>query len=174
MFKGTLNSGREWLVDAWNGEILVRGENAAGEMEWLSPYWPTLTEAEQDELAAIGTELNDLHLPEKAKAWGKELGVAWLDHVLEDDTLDEWRDMDYEEFHQALVNANAPSFYGSEDQKCAMLEIFGEIAPEDEERCWNMVDPECWLGEIIIDVAYGAAWDACQRYLAEAEEDENA
>ena len=101
MTNGTLTSGMEWQYDEESGAILVHGKNAAGEVEWLEPSWGSLSEAEQDELSAIGTEVNA----------AKDAGERWVDvAIVEEATEDEWAGMDYPAFKQATSNANSPSF----------------------------------------------------------------
>ena len=166
---GKLANGTKWDIDTYTGEVEIYGRNAAGEMEWLVPCMESLSEAEQDELASIGSDLNHLALEEKAKKFGEYYGSIWMDNYFFENELEE---MNWDEFSQMLVNANDPAFYGDDDIASAVEEIFGDITEEDMEAAEEMCESDHWLGMIIEDAAKDSAWDALQKRLEE--ESENA
>lgn len=103
---GELPSGRAWME--FNGELWVYGKNAMGENEWLVPALSLLDPDDADEMACLGSTLNQEmdHMKQEASEYGRE----WMEVVLTDGDLDEWRDLSWDEFQQALSNANSPSF----------------------------------------------------------------
>lgn len=165
ILNGTLKSGMEWKVSMYTGEILIHGQNAAGEMEWLVPCCAFMPEEETDELMYIGSDVNDLHLEEKAEKYGQYYGTCWMDDLLVENGNENLRGLDGEAFDQMLANANDPASYGKDDQKTAFEEIFGDLHLDDEldiDIARGMLQPNGWLGEKILEAAEDAAWDTLQ------------
>lgn len=104
--QGVLSSGKKWLYDG--DEVYIYGLNAAGEREWLVPYWGSLTETEQNELSAIGAEMNVLR--EKAEAYGE----AYISAIIAEGEVFQWDGLCRNDFVKALSNANAPAFIVSD------------------------------------------------------------
>lgn len=99
MANGTMSSGKKWMYS--DGEILICGENAAGNMEWLVPYMGTLSEEDQDELVDLGIMMNH----------AREHGEAWVDEaIIGPATEAEWEGLDHAGFLRAVANSNAPAF----------------------------------------------------------------
>lgn len=140
---GVLPSGMKWME--MDGEIWVYGKNAMGENEWLVPVLSLLDPADADEVACLGTILNqEAEQMEKDAHW---YGTTWVDCIIGDGELDEWQDMDYFAFQQALGNADDPAF-----------------TPDSEDVDYSSVDAEFYV------LASDAAWNALRNALGDDED----
>lgn len=153
---GVLSTKRSWMYDSVRGELLVYGCNTKGDMEWLVPVWPRLTDAEQDELSFLGSEFNRIR--DLAKKEGAEYGRLWAD-AIDEDELNEWKGMSYSDFRQALENANAPVF-------ASKYEF------EQMDHLYDWEDVEEWR-EFCLEEAKSAAWDTLVERLTQNMEAKN-
>lgn len=139
---GKLPSGLEWME--LRGDIYVYTVNdVTNEFEWVVPVCALLDPADADEIACLGSILNQElnHLKEEATSYGK----AWMGAIIIDDEVDEWIDLTWPEFIQALDNANDPSFtwHGGTDTDYTNLE--GEFFEIAAEAAWDFLkdyDPD--------------------------------
>ena len=94
----------------------------------------------------------------KAMENAQEHGKAWMFRVaVEDGGLEDWRELDYPAFCQALANANAPAFLTSDEEADCIQHL-----PEDEKEQFDETDGRSSL----YDAAVEAAWNELQRLLA--------
>ena len=130
---GVLPSGLEWKE--FDGELWVFSKNAAGENEWLVPVWGLLDPEDADEMVCLGTTLNQEldHMKDEAKEYGKE----WMEVILTDGDVDEWKTLTWPEFQQALSNANSPSFTWRGGTDTDYSELEGEFFAIASEAAWD-------------------------------------
>lgn len=133
---GVLPSGLEWRESY--GELYVYTQNAAGKNEWLMPVLSLLDPKDADELACLGTIL-DQEL-EHFNTEAREYGRAWMEAIITDGEADEWNTLTWPEFQQALSNANSPSFTwrGGTDTDYSGLE--GEFFAVASEAAWDTLE----------------------------------
>lgn len=133
---GVLPSGLEWR--AMDGELWVFSKNAAGEKAWIVPVWGLLDPEDADEMVCLGTILNQEldHMKDEAREYGR----AWMEVILEDGEANEWNNLTWPEFQQALSNANSPSFTwrGGTDTDYSGLE--GEFFAIASEAVWDTLE----------------------------------
>ena len=180
---GKMSWGLEWRISPWTGDFLV----GDGEWGWVPPYIGTFTDAQNEEFAELSIGNDHEAIEAAAREWGAEYGRAWAGPENWDDETFEMNmrhapeftsGLNWPNFEQFLSNA---CFYGSADQKCAEEEFFAPYEGEDEEaaetwRWWanTALQPDGWLGQLILDAAQEAAYEETARRLAALEMEENA
>lgn len=150
----TVSAGTPWQLDPWTGELLLQGPDG----EWTPPVGDDehLTLA-QLACCASGCEAD-------AKEWGRWYAGAFMDPPEED----EWKGCEtFEEFSQALSNANAPAFFSQEDQAVMRQDLLKDYDQEDgiDFYSWATIAtrPDGWLGAIAYEAAEQRAWSLlCQ------------
>ena len=87
----------------------------------------------------------------------REYGVAYVNENLIDH-IEEWRELNYPAFYQALANANAPVFFDSFERAGCIQ----HLSEADRER----FEAGDWDADLY-NAAVEAAWDELQRLFAE-------
>lgn len=141
-------AGTPWQLDPWTGELMLQGPDG----EWTPPKG----DDEHLTLAQLACCANNCE--HDAKEWGRRYAEAYMDPP--DD--EEWTCETFEEFSQALANANAPAFFGAEDQAAMRAQVMKDVDLEDgiEFYSWATIAtrPDGWLGAIAYEAAEQRAW----------------
>ena len=90
----------------------------------------------------------------------REYGIGYVDEYIASN-LEEWGELNYPAFRQALANANDPAFFNAFERAGCIQHL--------SEKEMERYDNEGWDSDLY-HAAEEAAWDELQRLLAENEE----
>ena len=145
-------AGTPWQLDPWTGELLIQGPDG----EWTPPT------GDDEHLTLAQLACCAANCERDAKEWGRRYAEAYMDPPDEE----EWEGAStfetFEEFSQALANANAPEFFGAADQAVMREQVLKDVDLEDgiEFYSWATIAtrPDGWLGSIAYEAAEQRAW----------------
>lgn len=147
-------AGTPWQLDPWTGELLLQAPSG----EWTPPA------GDDEHLTLAQLACCAANCEHDAKEWGRSYAAAFMDPGEEE----EWEDVStFEEFSQALANANAPAFFGAADQAAMRAQVMKDVDLEDgiDFYSWATIAtrPNGWLGAIAYEAAEQRAWSLlCQ------------
>lgn len=142
-------AGTPWQLDPWTGDLLIQEPSG----EWTPPT------GDDEHLTLAQLTCCAANCEHDAKEWGRSYAGAFMDPP----EADEWSGCEtFEEFSQALANANCPPFFGAEDQAAMRAQIMKDVDLEDgiDFYSWATIAtrPDGWLGSIAYEAAEQRAW----------------